>query len=154
MHYNSAISPTVRKVAKMEQSVAKVAQAGVAQAGTCSGRIARAEVVEVEVADPDLARLAEHLTEPGEHECLRCFLMRMIREFGCDGTHRWTIRWRDLRAPRARGLVGRMRRGGGCCDCEVVFNVFPGYPGTGRTAPCGGILRDGSADPRLLRKSA
>jgi hypothetical protein len=145
MHYNSAISPTVRKVSKMEQSVAKMAQAGVC-------------VAETEVADPGLARLAQHLTEPGERECLRCFLMRMIREFGCDGTHRWTIRWRDLRAPRARGLVGRMqRRDGGCCDCEVIFNVFPGYPETGSAAPCASILRGGSAvprDSRLLRKSA
>ena len=148
MHYNSAISPIVRKVPKMEQSVAKEAQAGV-----CSGQVAQ-----VEVADLGLARLAQHLTEPGERECLRCFLMRMIREFGCDGTHRWTIRWRDLRAPRARGLVGRMqRRGGGGCDCEVIFTVCPGYPETGSAAPCAGILRSGSAvpcDPRPLGKSA
>ncbi len=162
MHYNSAISPTVRKVPKMEQSVAKVAQAGVcsgqvAQAGVAQAEVVQAEVAEVEVADPGLARLAQHLTEPGERECLRCFLMRMIREFGCDGTHRWTIRWRELRAPRARGLVGRMQRRGGGCDCEVAFNVFPGYPETGSAAPCAGILRGGSAvpcDPRLLRKSA
>jgi hypothetical protein len=178
MHYNSAISPTVRKVPKMEQSVAKVdqarvcsgqvaqadiaqaeiAQAGAAEAGVAQGGGAQAEVAEVEGADPGLARLAQHLTEPGERECLRCFLMRMIREFGCDGTHRWTIRWRDLRAPRARGLVGRMqRRGGGCCDCEVIFSVFPGYPETGSAAPCAGILRGGSAvprDSRPLRKSA
>jgi hypothetical protein len=181
MHYNSAISSTVRKVPKMEQSVAKVAK--VAQVGGRSGQIAQVEmaqpevarpevarpevarpevaqpeVARVEVADLGLARLAQHLTEPGERECLRCFLMRMIREFGCDGTHRWTIRWRDLRAPRARGLVGRMqRRGGGGCDCEVIFTVCPGYPETGSAAPCAGILRSGSAvpcDPRPLGKSA
>jgi hypothetical protein len=111
-----------------------------------------------EAMETELAQLAQNLTEPGEHECLRCFLLRMIREFGCDGTHRWTIRWRDLRAPRARGLVGRLqRRGGCCCDCEVILNVFPGYPETGEAAPCAGVLRTGSAvpcDPRSQRKSA
>ena len=111
-----------------------------------------------EMAELELARLARCLTEPGELECLRCFLIRMIREFGCDGTHRWTIRWRDLRAPRARGLIRRLEQGGGCsCDCEVVSGVFPGYPETGEAAPCAGVLRTGSAvpcDPRSLRKSA
>ena len=82
------------------------------------------------IVEAELARLSRRLTDPGERECLRCFLLRMINEFGCDGTHRWTMRWRDLRAPRARGLVQRMqRRGGCCCDCEVIFNVFPDYPG-------------------------
>jgi hypothetical protein len=111
-----------------------------------------------EIVETELARLAQHLTEPGERECLRCFLMRMIREFGCNGTHRWTVRWRDLRAPRARGLVRRLQqRGGCCCDCEVILNVFPGYPETDEAVPCAGILRAGSAVPcdrRSLRDSA
>ena len=111
-----------------------------------------------EAVEIELVRMAERLTEPGEHECLRCFLMRMIREFGCDGTHRWTIHWRDLRAPRARGLVRRLaQRGGCCCDCEVISNVFPGYPETDEAVPCAGVPRTGSAvpcDPRSLRKSA
>ncbi len=112
----------------------------------------RAEAVENE-----LAALSLHLTEPGERECLRCYLLRMISEFGCDGTHRWTIRWRDLRAPRARGLVPRLQsRGGICCDCEVIFNVFPDNPQTSQV-PCAGVVRAGSAlpcDQRSLRKSA
>ena len=106
----------------------------------------------------ELVQLSLRLTEPGERECLRCFLMRMIREFGCDGTHRWTIRWRDLRAPRARGLIRRLgRRGGCCCDCEVILNVFPGYPEIDEAVPCAGILRAGSAvpcNPRALRNIA
>ena len=53
------------------------------------------QAVEREIAD-----LAERLTAPGRDECLRCFLLRMITEFGCDGTYRWTIRWRDVRAVR------------------------------------------------------
>jgi hypothetical protein len=111
-----------------------------------------------DVVEAELARLSRRLTDPGERECLRCYLLRMISEFGCDGTHRWTVRWRDLRAPRARGLVQRMqRRGGCCCDCEVIFNVFPDYPDTSEILPCAGVPRPGSADPcqlRVLRKSA
>jgi hypothetical protein len=108
--------------------------------------------------ETELAALCQHLTQPGERECLRCYLLRMISEFGCDGTHRWTVRWRDLRAPRARDLVRRLaERGGICCDCEVVSNVFPGYPRGGPALPCAGLIRTGSALPcdlRSLRKSA
>ena len=111
-----------------------------------------------EALEAELAELSQHLTEPGESECLRCFLMRMISEFGCDGTHRWTARWRAARAPRARGLVIRLQqRGACCCDCEVIFNVFPDYPQTDEILPCAGVLRAGSAVPcdlRSLRKSA
>ena len=112
-----------------------------------------ADAVEAELAD-----LSRQLTEPAERECLRCFLLRMISEFGCDGTHRWTVRWRNARAPRARGLVARLqRRGGCCCDCEVLINVFPDYPDTTELLPCAGVLRAGSAAPcdlRSLRRSA
>jgi hypothetical protein len=110
------------------------------------------------VVETELAELSRRLTDPGERECLRCYLVRMISEFGCNGTHRWTVRWRDLRAPRARGLVQRMqRRGGCCCDCEVTFNVFPDYPDTEQILPCAGVPRPGSAVPcqlTALRKSA
>ena len=112
-----------------------------------------ADQVEAEVAG-----LSRRLTEPGEHECLRCFLMRMISEFGCDGTHRWTIRWRGVRAPRARGLLRRLERMGGCCcDCEVVWNVFPDYPDTDQLLRCAGQPQDGSIAPcslRSMRRSA
>src|SRR5260370_27845282 len=105
-----------------------------------------------DLVETELAELSQRLTEPGERECLRCYLLRMISEFGCDGSHRWTVRWRDLRAPRARGLVQRMqRRGGWCCDCEVSFNVFPDYPETDQVLPCAGVLRAGSAVPCDLR---
>jgi hypothetical protein len=88
------------------------------------------------------------LAEPGESECLRCYLIRMLDRFGCDNTHRWTRRWRDLRAPRSAGLLKRLaRRGGCCCDCEVIFNVFPDYPEVDRLLPCAGISRAGSAEP-------
>ena len=94
-----------------------------------------------DAVEAELAELSRQLTEPRERECLRCFLLRMISEFGCDGTHRWTVRWRDLRARGARDLVQRVqRRGGCCCDCEVIFNVFPVYPDSDPSA-------HGAADP-------
>jgi hypothetical protein len=105
-----------------------------------------------DLVETELAELSQRLTEPGERECLRCYLVRMISEFGCDGSHRWTVRWRDLRAPRARALVPRLqRRGGCCCDCEVIFNVFPDYPETDHVLPCAGVLRAGSAMPCDLK---
>ena len=39
--------------------------------------------------EAELLELSGLLTEPGEHECLRCYLLRMINEFGCDGQHRF-----------------------------------------------------------------
>jgi hypothetical protein len=111
-----------------------------------------------DAVEAELAELSRQLTQPGEYECLRCFLLRMISEFGCDGTYRWTVRWHDARAPRARGLVTRMRRRGACCcDCEVLMNVFPSYPPTSDLLPCAGVLRAGSAMPcdlGSLRRSA
>jgi hypothetical protein len=110
-----------------------------------------------EAVEAELVALSSVLTEPGDRECLRCFLLRMINEFGCDGTHRWAIRWRDLRAPRARGLLRRLADLGGCCDCEVLLNVFPDYPDTGRLLPCAGQPQPGSAVPcnlNMLRRTA
>jgi Protein of unknown function (DUF2695) len=107
--------------------------------------------------EAELAQLSSLLTEPGERECLRCFLLRMINEFGCDGRHRWTVRWRDRRAPQANGLLRRLAELGGCCDCEVLLNVFPDYPRTDRPLPCAGQPQPGSAVPcnlRMLRRTA
>ncbi len=108
--------------------------------------------------EAELIELSGLLTEPGERECLRCYLLRMIYEFGCDGTHRWTIRWRDARAPQARGLVRKLQRlGACCCDCEVLLNVYPDYPDTDRLLPCAGQPHRGSCAPcnlRLLRRTA
>ena len=107
--------------------------------------------------EAELAELSFRWTEPGPRECLRCFLLRMIDEFGCDGTHRWTERWRAERAPRARALRRRLGQLGGCCDCEVLLNVFPDYPDTGHLLPCAGQPQAGSACPcdlRTMRRSA
>lgn len=110
-----------------------------------------------DAVEAELLELSGVLTEPGEHECLRCYLLRMVNEFGCDGGHRWTIRWRDQRAPQATGLVRKLAQLGGCCDCEVLLNVFPHYPQTDKVLPCAGQPQPGSAMPcdlRLLRRTA
>jgi Protein of unknown function (DUF2695) len=109
-----------------------------------------------DAVEAELVALSLALTEPDDRECLRCFLLRMIGEFGCTGTHRWTLRWRDVRAPRASGLVGKLAELGGGCDCEVLLNVFPQYPRTMRRLPCAGQPQSGSAVPcdlRMLRQS-
>jgi hypothetical protein len=49
----------------------------------------------------------------------------MLRAHGCDNTKRWTGRWRERCVPRDKQLIRRIEdRGGLCCDCEVVFNVW------------------------------
>jgi Protein of unknown function (DUF2695) len=129
-------------------------------AGTAAEIHRREITVTKDIADAveaELIALSELLTEPGERECLRCFLLRMSSEFGCDGTHRWTIRWRDARAPQATGLLRKLAELRGCCDCEVLMNVFPEYPSSGRLLPCAGQPQRGSAVPcdlRMLRRTA
>jgi Protein of unknown function (DUF2695) len=100
-----------------------------------------------ESVEAELIALSSVLTEPDDRECLRCFLLRMISEFGCDSTHRWTIRWRSLRAPLATSLLDKLEELGGGCDCEVVLTVFPQYPPSGRLLPCAGQPHAGSAVP-------
>jgi Protein of unknown function (DUF2695) len=107
--------------------------------------------------ETELAELAERLTAPGRAECLRCFLLRMITEFGWDGTYRWTIRWREVCAARRARLLDQLARRGGFCDCEVLMNVYPDYPPVNAALPCAGIPKPGSSRPchlRWLRKSA
>jgi uncharacterized protein DUF2695 len=102
----------------------------------------------LDALETDLAETSRQLSEPGERECLRCYLVRMLDAFGCNGTHRWTERWRDLRAPRATALVERLaRRGGICCDCEVILNVYRDYPDSPEPLPCAGVRRAGSTQP-------
>jgi Protein of unknown function (DUF2695) len=112
-----------------------------------------------QAVEAEIVNLAERLTAPGHDECLRCFLLRMITEFGCDGTYRWTIRWRDVRASQPAVLLRQLKQRGGCCDCEILINVFPDYPAVARLLPCAGVPRPGSSRPCALgagqrRKSA
>jgi hypothetical protein len=86
---------------------------------------------------------------PGERECLRCYLGRMLIQHGCDNTHRWTTRWRDSRAPADERLLDELSdRGGCCCDCEVVINVWEGEVEAAEPRPaCRGV---GSREPLEL----
>lgn len=75
-----------------------------------------------DAAEEFLVGLSEELTAPRPGECVLCHTARMVSEFGCDTTLRWVRRWRDLRVPRATGLVRRLNARGGFCDCEVLGN--------------------------------
>ena len=82
---------------------------------------------EMSVADEAeryLKMLAEPDTEPGEHECLACFVARMLTAHGCDTTLRWAQRFRDFRVPAATGLERRLGSMGGFCDCEIFMNGY------------------------------
>src|SRR3954447_4177017 len=75
-------------------------------------------------AERYLQILADPRSEPGAHECLACFVARMIDEFGCDTTLRWAQRFRDVRSPTASGLERRLGEVGGFCDCEIFLNGY------------------------------
>jgi hypothetical protein len=102
--------------------------------------------------EADLAELADRLTAPTPRECLRCYLLRLINEFGCDGTYRWTLRWLEAHATRPSGPLRQLERRGGFCDCEIVMNAFPDYPPVARRLPCAGVSPPGSLRPCELRR--
>src|SRR3954464_4789015 len=69
--------------------------------------------------------LANELTRPHDHECLCCYVARMLDQFPCDGSHRHALRFRDLTAPRATALLDRLSQVGGCCcGCELFLNGY------------------------------
>ncbi|MEW1962393.1 DUF2695 domain-containing protein [Microbacterium sp. NPDC077644] len=97
-------------------------------------------------AEQIVRSLARTLTAPQPTECLPCYLDRVLRVARCDGTLRLAKRYRDTVAPRATALERRMHQSGGCCDCEILMNVYESksddvHPcqGTrkGSTSPCG-----------------
>ncbi|GHF06802.1 hypothetical protein GCM10017786_45510 [Amycolatopsis deserti] len=84
-------------------------------------------------------------TEPQERECLSCYVSRLLADFGCDGTLRWTHRWRATRAPGVASLDQRLRRHGVGCDCGVPAAVGAATR-SGAPPPCAGVRR-GSTRP-------
>ncbi len=76
----------------------------------------------VTAAEAMVLDLTRRLTLPEERECLYCYVARMVDDHGCDNTLRWAVRFRDLRAPRAKALAERLGRMGGFCDCEMFLN--------------------------------
>lgn len=80
-----------------------------------------------------------------EHECLPCYLNRMLRASGCDNHLHWAGTWG--RVNRLPGLLRWLRANGGYCDCEVLFNVYREWDDAGRQRPsCRGVAR-GVRDP-------
>ncbi|WP_427015782.1 DUF2695 domain-containing protein [Pseudarthrobacter sp. P1] len=76
--------------------------------------------------EAELRAVSSALTIPRSHECLACYVLRML-DFGCHGAQ-WMRRYRELRAPRATTLERRMAMLGGYCDCELMMNVFDPNP--------------------------
>ena len=66
--------------------------------------------------------MARGLTEPRSGECLACYVLRMLDEFGCDTSLRFARNFRDQVARRATGLERRLGNMGGFCDCEIFLN--------------------------------
>jgi hypothetical protein len=60
------------------------------------------------------------MTDPGEGECLLCFLRRAVAEEGCPHTLHRALRYRDEQVPAAVGLERRLRDVGAACDCAVL----------------------------------
>lgn len=65
---------------------------------------------------------ARSMTQPIAGECLLCFVIRMLDDFGCDDTLRFARAYRDAVAPRATRLEWRLGSSGGYCDCEIFLN--------------------------------
>ncbi|WP_370876504.1 DUF2695 domain-containing protein [Amycolatopsis thermophila] len=72
-------------------------------------------------------------TEPQDGECLPCYVTRMLTDFGCDGTPRWTRHWRALRAPEVKTLDRTLRAIP--CDCGVPAALGGASPPAGSHAP-------------------
>lgn len=91
----------------------------------------------VDEAERLVAALAEEWTNPNG-ECLACYLIRMLEEFGCDGTLRWTRRWRDCEAPADKNLLRRFKARTLHYDSDVMINIVPDVipDDDGRLPPC------------------
>src|ERR1700712_395116 len=75
-------------------------------------------------AEAFLRRTQAEITKPREGECLCCYVVRMLNEFGCDNQLRHALHYRDIAAPRATGLAKSLGRMGGYCDCELLMNGY------------------------------
>jgi hypothetical protein len=62
--------------------------------------------------------------EPQPDECLPCYVARMRRAYGCNGSMRWVQKWENAATIAVAGLVDWLRDNGGYCDCEVLYNVY------------------------------
>ncbi|MCD1284508.1 MULTISPECIES: DUF2695 domain-containing protein [unclassified Brevibacterium] len=94
---------------------------------------------------------------PRAGECLACYVFRQLGEFGCNGTHRFAVTFRDRTAPRATALLERLgSMGACCCDCELFNNAYWLAPKPWFTGYWFGEMlgtRFESAEPIDLRKA-
>ena len=78
----------------------------------------------IDVAE-GLVREFEHsLLTPRYAECLLCFAHRQLMELNCDGTLRFALHFRNIKAPRATALEKKLGDQGGFCDCEIFMNAY------------------------------
>lgn len=98
-------------------------------------------------AEQFVRSMAAALTEPQHAECLPCYLDRLLRTAPCAGTLRLAQRFRDAVAPRAIALERRMHDRGGCCDCEILWNVYTSK--SDDVLPCSGVPRGSTAPCEL-----
>jgi hypothetical protein len=68
-------------------------------------------------AEQYLRSLAAEPASPHPGECLRCYVRRMVSRHGCDNGLRWVRRWQGAAAQPHPGLIRRLERQGGYCDC-------------------------------------
>ncbi|SDD51053.1 DUF2695 domain-containing protein [Nocardioides lianchengensis] len=66
-----------------------------------------------------LRALSEPDADPRPRECLVCYVARRLRVRACDHRRLWTLRFRDLRSPRATSLEHRLWTQGVRCDCDL-----------------------------------
>lgn len=79
----------------------------------------------LQTAEQTLTDVATEVLEPRAGECLLCYLYRNVNEFGCNGTHRFTLEYRNRVAPRATALIRRIKdMGACCCECELFMNAY------------------------------
>jgi hypothetical protein len=63
--------------------------------------------------------LSEPGADPQPREGLVCYVARRLRVRPCDHRQLWTMRFRDLRSPRATAVEHRLRAQGVRCDCDL-----------------------------------
>jgi len=81
--------------------------------------------MDITALERELAGLSSTLTAVRTGECLYCYLVRMLSEFGCVGGHRFSQGWIAAQPRRMPALLRWLKDNGGCCcDCEVVMNVL------------------------------
>lgn len=82
------------------------------------------ELIEAEALEI-IMEASDALLTPHPNECLLCYVFRELAQFGCNGQHRFSMYYRDARAPRATALYRRLaRKGACCCDCELFLNTY------------------------------